>query len=196
MVQTLPELITSQACYFWTNIIIINKCFSIFSIIVLPVMKLQPSLVVTGPIGAIYGLMIKGRNTMSGFSNLLYWDNWWNKLGLSCAKLSSSWGLKLRFEVEGWSVKFAIKVWNEILSVSLSWGLKMKYEVEVWNWSLRLRFKGAVWFWSLKVRFKVEVWGCSLKLKLEVEVCSWGLKLKLEIEFWSPSLKLQFEVEV
>jgi len=50
------------------EITIINKFFSIFSTIVLPVMKLQSSLVVTGPTGAIYGLNKKEGDILSQLS--------------------------------------------------------------------------------------------------------------------------------
>ena len=58
-----------------------------------------------------------------------------NKLGLSWAKLSLSWGLKLEFEVE---------VELQIVIVAWSLSLKRKFKVEVWGWCLKLKY------WSLK----------------------------------------------
>ena len=85
------------------------------------------------------------------------------KLGLSLAKLSLCWSLKLEFEVEAWSGSLkllsVITVWSKIWS----WSMKLKVEFKVWSWSLNWEFEVevylGVWSWSL--------FG-SLKLKFEV----------------------------
>ena len=76
-----------------------------------------------------------------------------NKLGLSWAKLSHSWGLEMGLD-------------NDV------WSLKLRFVTEVWSWWFELK----VWSW----RYELKV--SSLKLKFEVEKWSWILKLGLKFE--------------
>ena len=63
-----------------------------------------------------------------------------NKLGLSWAKLSLSWGLKIGFLCCG--LNFEAEDWSS------SWSSKITIEVEVWSWS---------WSCKFKLKFKVNV---------------------------------------
>ena len=75
----------------------------------------------------------------------------WNKLGLSWAKLSHSWGLKFR-------LKFQVSVR----------GLKLKFEVKFWGWSIKLKFE--IWSWFLKLKFEFYFWIWSLESKFEIAI--------------------------
>ena len=90
-------------------------------------------------------------------SYFLGYDQIKNKLGLSWAKLSPSWGLKWEFEVEVWT--YSLKLQIVIVDWSLSLTLTFEFEGEILSWSLKLMFEVEVSTLSLKLKFEVEVWG-------------------------------------